>query len=90
MSELTWTEEKPTKEGFYWHRWSMKDPVPRVIEVYYPIDADFREIVDVDVLEEDETERGTQNLLVNIYSDEPAREIALTDGEWAGPLEPPR
>ena len=31
---MNWTKEKPTKDGFYWHRGSVEDEKPIVVSIF--------------------------------------------------------
>ena len=63
---LTWTTEKPTKEGWYWLRSNAANPGPLIVFVQPQYNA------------------------IGPWGDRSDSRLSEEDGEWAGPLEPPK
>lgn len=77
MSEMNWTTEKPTIPGLYWYRqMPARNPGP------FEVDPVFYE---PDVVK---VESYDGRLRMNFHDDD--HWYPVRDGEWAGPLEPPR
>ena len=85
MSDLKWTKEPPTKEGWYWRRWSGSSSGPIVAHVvtdyglYMPGTNTPEEFLAVWL-----SSSGAYAPEMHKY-----RILKNEPVEWAGPLEPP-
>ena len=74
---LTWTDEKPTKPGWYWYEDEDYGPVPVYVEWTGFVDVPAARQLSVTMACGDDF-------------DQPLDEVANLTGQWAGPLNMPK